>query len=488
MSYLQPFFLLLGRASVFWIGSAVLASLAFILLVLGQPDEILTPYVNVAFVAALGLPMAAGWLGGAVIQEFQHCTCAWPLPGVNRRLGAGFLAAGLVITLIVAGLVFQAHSNNLHFTTLFVLSLAGYCLGGTFFDPLRPWMATVTIVLALLTVSRSLFLSELVASYPVTSMLLAASLATLSLSRLFSRSTLRRRPFQPTSPFPGSYSVERSAEFERGKLAARKPHQSKDWRAGYLDGSTWNWVRAAVYEGYGPVDWKTLIKIPSRLWALGLVFALHAWANRGSMDFGEALARTMFEALLQSPQAPPLVERGEHDPIVIIVVAAMGAALAISGPSSLSKTSLVYPISRRFQAGVTFWAGVVDIAVFFVGIALTLGFLGYLSGWLVGYPPRFDFIPFFFRPLAVTAILMPPALWGHLRLHIANRRRTENTIVALVFGVIGFVAVAWIATAFIPRLIPWPTAEIGVLTVLFVISLVAYASKLREYFSTADVV
>ena len=107
---------------------------------------------------------------------------------------------------------------------------------------------------------------------------------------------------------------------------------------------------------------------------------------------------------------------------------------------------------------------------------------------MVGYEPRFDFIPFFLRPLAVTAILMPLALWGHLYLHIANRRKTENTIVALVFGVIGFVAIAWIGTAFIPRLIPSVGVEIGVLTVLVVASLLTYRSKLREYFSTADVV
>lgn len=487
MSYLQPFFLLLGRASVFWIGAAVFASLAFILLVLGQPDEILTPYVNVAFVAALGLPMASGWLGGAIIQEFQHCTCAWPLPGVNRRIGAGFLVTGVVITLIVAGLVSQAQSNNLHFTTLFVLGLAGYCLGGTFFDPLRPWMGTVTIILALLTVARSLSLSELVATYPVPSMILGSSLGTLSLLRLLSRSILRRRPFQPTSPFPGSYSLERSAEFERQKVAAREP-KSTDWQPGYLDGRMWSWVRAAVHEGYGPIGWKMLLKMPSRLWALGLVFAVHAWANRGSLSFGQALGMTFHEALLQSPHVAPLREQGEHDPIVIIVVAALGAVWAISRSSSLLKTSLAYPISRRFQAGVTFRSGLVDIAVFFLGLSLVLAFLGNLCGWLVGYEMRFDFIPFFFRPLTATVILMPLAQWGHLLLQVANRRRTENTLVALILAVLGFVAVVWIWTALSPRILGPPILEIAVLVLLFSTSQFVYRSKLQKFFSTADVV
>jgi hypothetical protein len=280
--------------------------------------------------------------------------------------------------------------------------------------------------------------------------------------------------------------MRRSAEFEREKLAARKP-KTTGWRSGYLDSRVWSWVRAATYAGYGPVTWKTVLKMPSKLWALGLVFAVHSWANRGSSSFAEALGRTMSDALLQSPHNATLVERGDHDPMVIIVVAAMGVALAIASPSSLLKTTLAYPLSRRFQAGVTFRAGLVDIAVFFVGLSVTLTLLGLLCGWLVGYDLRFDFIPFFFRPLAITAIAMPLALWGHLHLQVAHRRKTENTLVAVVFGVIGFVTTVWIATVLSPRVFPLPIVEVGALAILFVASALVYRSRLREYFSKADV-
>jgi hypothetical protein len=486
MTYLQPFFLLMGRASVFWIGAVAFLSLSFLVAVLGQPDEIFSPYIDAAFLAAVGFPILFGWLGGAVIQEFQHCSCAWPLPRLNRRLGAGFLASGSLVVLVVAGLVSEAQINTQHFAVLLAIGLAAYCLGGTFFDPLRPWMASVTLVVILLAVSRSLYLSELVAAHPAAAIAVALTLGALSLHRLFCRSNLRLRLFHPTSPFPGSYSMRRSAEFERKKLAARRP-KATVWRAGYLDSRMWSWVRAVAYAGYGPVTWKTALKMPSRLWALGLVFAVHSWANRGNSSFAEALGRTLSDALLQSPHNPTLVDRGEHDPIVILVVAAMGVALAITSPSSLLKTTLAYPISRRFQAGVTFRAGLVDIAVFFVGLSVALTVLGLLCGWLVGYDIRFDFIPFFFRPLAITVIAMPLALWGHLQLQVAHRRKTENTLVAVVFGVIGFVATVWIATVLSPRAFPLPIVEVGVLTVLFVASALAYRSRLREYFSKADV-
>ena len=111
-------------------------------------------------------------------------------------------------------------------------------------------------------------------------------------------------------------------------------------------------------------------------------------------------------------------------------------------------------------------------------MALTL--LGLLRGWLVGYDLRSDFVPFFLRPLAITAIAMPLALWGHLQLQVAHRRKTENTLVAVVFGVIGFVATVWIATVLSPRAFSLPIVEIGFLTVLSVASALIYRSRLRE--------
>ncbi len=155
MTYLQPFFLLMGRASVFWIGAAVLIGLSFLLVGFGQPDEIITPYVDVVFLAAFGFPAAAGWLAGAIIQEFLHCSFAWPLPSVLRRIAAGFLATGLTISLVVAALASQSPANSLRFITLLAIGLAGYALCGSFFGSQSRWTGLILFLLAGLLVARS---------------------------------------------------------------------------------------------------------------------------------------------------------------------------------------------------------------------------------------------------------------------------------------------------------------------------------------------
>jgi hypothetical protein len=107
--YAAPFFPLMGRAAVFWVGAATFAALGFLLLGLSQPDEIISPYVDASFLATFAIPALAGWLAGAIIQEFQGCTFAWALPAASRRVAAGYLSTGAVLSLLIGGMVGASH-------------------------------------------------------------------------------------------------------------------------------------------------------------------------------------------------------------------------------------------------------------------------------------------------------------------------------------------------------------------------------------------
>ena len=486
MTYLQPFFLLIGRASTFWVGAAVLAALCILLAGLAQPEEIITPYVDAVFLAAFAFPAAAGWLGGALIQEFLHCTFAWPLPSVLRRIAAGYLVTGLAISLLVAGLAAQSPTNALGFGTLLALGLAGYCIFGNFFSPRHRVLGSVSFILAILLVARSRYLSSLALDQPLMAIAISLGVAIVGILGLFSRDAFRLRALRLTTPFPGSYSLERSARYERAKVAQAGPKKT-GWDAGYLGTSTWNWVRATLYETYGPLGWRTIPKLLERLWALGLLFAIYAWSDKGDLSFVEAFGKTIYGALFSSPHVPPFGDQIDRHPMVILVIGTIGAVLSLWSPTDL-KTSLAYPVSRRRLATINYLVGLIDSATFLVGFFVVLSSVGHLAGWLVGYSLRFDFMPFFLQPLLATVILMPLAHWGRLQLRVATHRKTDNTLVAAIFGVLGFVALVWIWTAFLQQLLASPLAELTVSAILLLLSQNLYRRKLMHYFSTADLV
>ena len=482
MRYLQPFFLLMTRASVFWISAVVFLSLSFVLVALGQPNQRTTPYVDAAFLATFAFPAAAGWLGGAVIQEFLHCSFAWPLPAVLKRIAAGFAAAGLVLSLVVAALASLSPKNAHGFLTLLAVGLAGYILSGDLFAPLHRWTRWINTVVIAFLVVRSRSISEWVAAHPLPTIVICLGMALFGILRLFSRTGFRRRAFRLAAPFPGSYSLERSIGYERQKLAEDGP-RSLTWTPGYLGTDTWNWVRATI-RTHGPWGWATVGRVLSRLWVLGLLLVIYAWSDKGDLGFGEALGKTIHGALFSSPYVPVFGQQSDRHPIVILVIAATGAVLALWSPVDL-KTSLSYPLSRQRLATVTHRVGLLGTGAFFAGVFGLLSIAGFLAGWFVGYPLRFDFMPFFLQPLLATVILMPLAYWGRLHLQRATQRRTENTLVAFIFGIIGFVATVWIWSAAL-SVIPAPMMQIAVSILLFCVSQILYGRKLKSFFSTAD--
>ena len=95
-------------------------------------------------------------------------------------------------------------------------------------------------------------------------------------------------------------------------------------------------------------------------------------------------------------------------------------------------------------------------------------------------------MPFFLRVLLITLVLMPLAHWGRLRLLEAARRKFENTLVGVIFGVVGFVVAVCFWTYVSPALFGSPAVELVSLAVALVVSHLIYGRMLTTYYRSAD--
>ncbi len=376
--------------------------------------------------------------------------------------------------------------NGLGTGTLLAVGFAGYCFGGNLFGLRSWWAGALNFLLVAALVVRSRTLAEAAARLPMATLTVAVFLALLGWSQLFRRVSVRRRYFELANPFPGSHSLRRSAEVERHRRQHTGAGKS-DWRADYLGTDRWRWVRAGLHESYGALGWRTIPKFLERFWALGAMFAIFAWADKGDLSFGESLGRVIHGALLGSPHVPLFTEPDDRHLIVVLLIAASGSVLALWSPADL-KTSMAYPLSRPALAVTTYRLGLVDTGVFFLVVFSFCFAVGHIAGWLVGYEVRFDYLPYFLQPLLATCILIPLAYWARLRLRLATYRRQENTLVALVFGVLGFVIATWLVTVVLQRLFATPWIGLLVCGLLLTTSNLIYRYNLREFFLTGDLV
>jgi hypothetical protein len=147
---------------------------------------------------------------------------------------------------------------------------------------------------------------------------------------------------------------------------------------------------------------------------------------------------------------------------------------------------IAYPLSRRQRAEVSFRGQLVD-AGFLLGVVGTCLFaFGSVAGWIVGYEPRFDFMPFFLRVLLVTVVVLPFAHWGRLGLLAASWRRAANSQVTLIFGIIAFDIAVLVGAFFSSALFKSAAVELVVLTVAVLASHGIHRSLLIDYYRTAD--
>jgi hypothetical protein len=441
-------------------------------------------HVDVTLLAAFAFPLCAGWLAGAVVQEFQHTSFGALLPAVRRRVAAGFLTAGLALSTVVVGSIALRGDGTRNLPLLFVVALGAYCFGGIFRDPLSNWVTTVNVVLALSVIVNSRRMAAFAEGHPWTTVLVASGIGAGCFLRLFARSTFRRKPFRATAPLPGRYSVEKTQRY-RTRLRVEAGPGKTTWSPGYLGVGLWRWVRAAIHEVHGSNLRRDNAKALIPLAYFTLLCVGHAWAERGDLSLGEAVARTIYDALFRSPHQPVFGEKGSPFLFVAIAVAAVGVVTALFRPVTLNP-AMAHPLSRRQLAAVRFRGGLADAAILLAIPGLGLFALGHLAGWLAGYEIRFDFLPFFFRVLLITLVLMPLAHWGQLRLQEATRRKSENTIAAVIFGIVGFVGAVWCWTFVSPRLFVSPVVELATLVAALLVSQLIYRRNLTSYYRTAD--
>jgi len=484
-----PFYELIGRPAVFLLGFVLFICLGIMVLGLSDPDDLPATYVNAALLSAVGFPMLAGWLFGFVIQELQHTSFAWPLPGVRERLLSGFLISGLCLAAFIALLAVQATSAQSGWLFYTVAGFGGYCIGGVLLDPLRSSFSSLPIVAVLGGIAASQRLADLAAAYPTAALVAALAPAPFALYRLFARSTLQRKPFAPTSPFPGVYMLEKSAEYRRAQRRSERPGAIR-WKAGYLGTGTWRWACAAAYEIYGQFTWKGVVRMLNGSVALVVFFALSAWADMGDQSYWQSLARTIHYSVLQSPHAAPAGgHEGADSPAIMVVflIASLGASLSMLSQSALV-WSLPYPVSRRRRAAVVHRSRLIDCALFTAGITLLLSIVGILAGWFAGYEPRFDYLPFFAIPLAGTLIVMPLAQLGGLHLARSVARHEGYTLFPMIIGYAVITAAVVIWTVVTRGLFASPAVGLGISLLLFVAFQAAFRHALGSYFATQDLV
>jgi hypothetical protein len=484
MTALRPFFTLIGRASVFWLGLFTLVWLTIVVVGLGQPEARVAQYLDAVLVGSLGFPCAAGWLFGLVVQEFAHTSFAGQLPGVRRRIAAGYLAMGALVTLMTVFFVAQSEPRPFGPWLMIVLGFGAYCAGGVLLDPLSKWVTAVNAAVVLLIAARSRAIAEQAGDHPWIAGALALTVGAAGLWRLFARRTFRLKPFRLTNPLPGRFSVERTAENERRRIIS--DHSKKvGWRSGYLGVGSWAWLRAAHHEVHGGLGWKAFARALSKMWGLLLIVLVSAWIDKGDMSFLRALGYSLYDAMFRSPHVEPFGKAGGPYLMVMIIVAISGFMTALSKPIALGDR-LLYPLSREQRARVSFHGGLADAAILFLVLGAGLFAIGHVVGLLVGFEPHFDYMPYYLRALLVTLVLMPLAHWGRFRLQIARREKAELTIIGIVFGGAGFVIAVVVGLWFTAVLFASPLAEFAVMAAAFAFTHLIYRKKLQDYYRTAD--
>jgi len=483
MNALRPFFMLIGRASVIWLGIFALFIFSIIVVGLTEEDAFFKPYVDVVFAVVFLFSASAGWLSGAVIQEFQHTTIAMFLPNVRFRLALGFLCGGLLVVAAIVWFLALMNFSPQSPVVLFAIGVCAYCLTGLLINPLSGWITALMVVLVLNALYNSAALQSWSHQHAWLTVVTAVTVSIFCISQLFSRSAFRTRPFRDTFALPGRFSFEKSHQ-RHVNVRRNGRSETSFWKTGYLGDDTWRWVRTAIFETYGLNPFKTMIRDIAKAWPLVLVILLGPWIDKGNMPFGEALARSLYDALFRSPYVPQF---GEHDarPLVMLGIATIGALTALFKPVMLND-SIVYPLSRLQHAAIQFRGGLIDAALFLFIMAPFLLMLGYLLGWSVGIEIRLDFMPFFFRVLLLIVALMPLAYWGRLQLQEATWRKAENNMVAVVIGMVCFVILVSIMTAISGAMFESPALELGVLTIAVLVSRLMYWRSLVNFYSSAD--
>ncbi len=479
--YLHAFFIAAGRPVVaVSIGACLLGSWGVITVV---DRGVLGAHADPSFLFTFVLPALVGLVAAQVLQELQHCSFTWPLPGVRWKTAFGFLLAGVMVTLIVVGLAAQHAAASP--AVLLAVGFIGYCLGSLIFDPLSPAVSAASLGVGLAILAFSATAAELAIAHPVLTGLLAAPAAAgLSLWRFFSRRTFRRKPFRPTKAMVAS--PIQAQRYEREKRLARKP-AGRPWRQVYLGTGARHWVRAGLYEHWGDLGWADVLSA-QRFWpAVLMVMGLDAVVDHGGRGYLEALANIFYHSFFKPPDQMSFGDKPDPHLMVMFAISFMGAVLAFSKPAAVEE-GRPYPLSRADRGRVAFLGNLVTTLLLILVVGLGAFAVAQGAGWAAGLPLRLDFIPLFLRAVLGTVLVMPAVFWIRLRTRsFQNRPAGERGIVTLVWLIgMWFWVIVWCSV--MPLILPWPAAELSVSAALIGLSQWLYRRNLRWHFSTADLV
>ena len=479
--YLHGFFAAAARPAVaFGAGACLLGSWGVIAVI---QRGALGAHADLGFLCTLVLPAFAGLLAAQMLQELQHCSFTWPLPGVRWKTALGFLLAGVMVTLIVVGLAAQQATASP--AVLLAVGFAAYCLGSLIFDPLSPAMSSVSLAIGLAILVFSATAAELATAHPLlTGALVAPVAAGVSLWRFFSRRTFRRKPFRPTKAM--AISPVETQRYERERRLMRQP-AGRPWRQAYLGTRAGSWTRASLYEHWGDLGWADVLRA-QRFWpALLIVLGFDAVVDGDDHSYLDALANVFYHAFFRPPGQPSFGDKPDPHLMVALVISFIGASLAFSKPAAV-ETGRPYPLSRADRGRLAFLANAVTTLLYFLGVAVAAFTIAQGAGLAAGLSPRLDFVPHFLRVLLGTVLVMPAVFWIRLRTRsFQNRPAGERGIITLVWLIAMWI---WITTwySLIPLILPSPMLELLISTGLIALSQWLYRRNLRWHFGTADLV
>lgn len=343
-----------------------------------------------AYVLALG----AGLLAGQAVQELQHTTLAWMLPGLRRRLLLEMLATGAMVSL-VAALWGRVLGAALGLGPLVALAFLGFGLGSVLIDPRArraswlSWLAAVGVGAWVWSGPR-----------PALVVLAAAAGAGLCFHRAFARRTFRTRPFLPTVAMLSSLYPDNQKRYAREKLARRR--RERTWREPRHPGGLRGRLAAAFLEGGGPgaLGWwgaalGNAFGWPLLLLGMSLVVA---FKNGEGVTAGlEAYVREVSGAT----------------PVLAFWIGLCGLNLLWNRPPLLTAAHL-HPLSRRQRAttnqaggalGLAAWTLLAGAGFFTTALAACLA-TGATGPGLHGLS--------LLEPLALAAVFLPLVQWLRL--------------------------------------------------------------------------
>lgn len=483
MNALKPFYLLIQRPLVLFgaVGWMIIATFLNAELVSKGSDPDL--FMDAVYMTVVVLSVYSGWIIGSCILELQQTSFSPLMPKSQARLLPGFLLFGSAV--VLAAVLPTVASSPLPQDNwmLFIVGLGAFATGASIRDPQSGFLTGLGIALFLVMVVTSGTQARLASDYPLLVVFLAAALVAMGLFRLFSHKAVRIRAVNRGRPVL-VFSVEKLTRAQKRRQVVYGPKNTR-WRLVYLGCSITAWTRAAWYESYGGLRGKVLLKSIGASSGLFLVLFIEAQKSSGELGFWRSIFWALHDGLMRSPHQ---TLTGEHSGAFIMVagfIIMAGASMALWRPVALSR-SMLYPLSRQQKSTVLFAGSFLDMAILLLIVAPFMYLLGQLAGIAAGIQLRFDYVPFFFRAILITLIMMPFAYWGRLQMQSAAWRRDSYSMIGVSIGLSVFSVVTMLPVILSGFVFKSPANELTVLLAFLALSRSLYRNGLRSHYRTAD--